>query len=177
MSFLRRHPNPNEFDTDEDNDGIDPELRLRTVRTAHSTIEESIRAEQRAEKRKTRLKKRSNFFRRHSEKRPTTSDTKSEIASATPQIKGIRRNIYVNRPLPPDELDRRGEPLVQYVRNKVRTSSECTQFTDFFNMQFSETLYRIYHLDIHTQESLRAISSVCMHWTCLACGFAHGIAL
>jgi hypothetical protein len=49
MSFLRRSHPPPEPDTDEENDeNIDPELRLRTVRTAASAIAESIRSEQRA---------------------------------------------------------------------------------------------------------------------------------
>lgn len=125
MSIFRRNPHPDDLNPDEENDTIDPELRLRSVRTAASTIAESILVEQRAERRKSIRKKRSNFFRRQEKRAPPTSDTKAEIAAATPQITGVRRNIYVNRPLPPDELDNYGEPVVRYVRNKVRTSSKC----------------------------------------------------
>ena len=37
-SFFRRNSNPDDIDTDDDNDVVDPELRLRTTITAHSTI-------------------------------------------------------------------------------------------------------------------------------------------
>ncbi|KAH8088928.1 phospholipid-transporting ATPase 1 [Cristinia sonorae] len=126
MSFFRRHPDPDTLDDDE-NDGIDPELRLRTTRTAHSTIAESIRTEQRAERRKTMKKKRS-FFRNRStkdserKKRPSTAKSEDVVeAAAPPSITGLRRNIYVNRPLAEDEVVD-GEPITRYVRNKVRTS-------------------------------------------------------
>lgn len=33
-----------------------------------------------------------------------------------------RRNIYVNMPLRPEEVDRNGQPLARWARNKVRTS-------------------------------------------------------
>ena len=33
-----------------------------------------------------------------------------------------RRNIYVNMPLRPEEIDRNGQPLARWARNKVRTS-------------------------------------------------------
>ncbi|KAJ7779094.1 hypothetical protein B0H16DRAFT_1448622 [Mycena metata] len=47
MSSLKRPPAhlPHDPDTDDNNQAIDPELRLRTVRTAHSAIAESIVAE------------------------------------------------------------------------------------------------------------------------------------
>lgn len=123
MSLFKRHPQPDEVtDNDEqDNDAIDPNLRLRTVRTAASTIAESIRSEQRAQKRRTTRSKRSLFFRR--EKRPKTAESAvSNATSAGPHIPGQRRNIYVNTPLSPSELDHRGEPVARYARNKVRTS-------------------------------------------------------
>ncbi|KAI5994780.1 phospholipid-translocating P-type ATPase [Pisolithus albus] len=124
MSLFKRHPQPDEVtDNDEqDNDAtIDPNLRLRTVRTAASTIAESIRSEQRAQKRRTTRSKRSRFFRR--EKRPKTAESAvSNATSAGPHIPGQRRNIYVNTPLSPSELDHRGEPVARYARNKVRTS-------------------------------------------------------
>lgn len=132
MPFLRRPANHDDLDIDDENDAIDPELRLRTVRTAHSTLEESMRTEDRARRRKTARRKRSlNFFRRdkkHSTK-PDVAESALETATAPP-ITGLRRNIYVNIPLPPDELDKKGEPIVRYVRNKVRTSSECLLLKD-----------------------------------------------
>ncbi|KAI6101652.1 hypothetical protein EDD16DRAFT_1648774 [Pisolithus croceorrhizus] len=123
MSLFKRHPQPDEvhMDNDEQDNAIDPDLRLRTVRTAASTIAESIRSEQRAQKRRNSRKKRSLFFRR--EKRPKTAESAvSNATSAGPHIPGQRRNIYVNTPLSPSELDHRGEPLARYARNKVRTS-------------------------------------------------------
>ena len=124
MSLFRRNAHPDdELDTDDEiTDAIDPELRLRTVRTAASTIAESIRQEQRAERRKSTRKKGSRFFRRGTEKRrQDTAD--SDTPTSQPNIHGRRRNVYVNMPLPPDEQDSRGEPIVRYARNKVRTSS------------------------------------------------------
>ena len=131
MQLLQRRPNHDDLDIDDENDAIDPELRLRTVRTAHSTLEESIRTEERARRRRSLLHKRSmKFFRRDKKRSGKADSVKStpEAAAgehaAAPPITGLRRNIYVNMPLPPDELDKRSEPLVRYVRNKVRTSSE-----------------------------------------------------
>ncbi|KII85635.1 hypothetical protein PLICRDRAFT_115926 [Plicaturopsis crispa FD-325 SS-3] len=127
--FSKRHPRPDDTDTDdEDDDAIDPELRLRTVRTAASTIAESIRSEARAQKRKSavRNKRSKSFFRGKSseKKRPTTADTTKTVteASGAAQVTGPRRNIYVNHPLSAMEVDPRGEPTARYVRNKVRTS-------------------------------------------------------
>ncbi|KAK0471166.1 phospholipid-transporting ATPase 1 [Armillaria novae-zelandiae] len=120
MSFLRRS-NQRETEYDEENDEtIDPELRLRTVRTAASAIAESIRSEQRAEKRRKR--KRSRFFRKSAEKKkpePTPVD-----AAPSTEIPGERRNVYVNYPLGVLEVDVHGEPIARYERNKVRTTSE-----------------------------------------------------
>ncbi|KAI0077495.1 phospholipid-translocating P-type ATPase [Panus rudis PR-1116 ss-1] len=127
MPGFRKHLDPDELETDDEHDVVDPELRLRTVRTAASTIAESIRTEERAERRKTIRKKRS-FFRRATKKRsaqPAKDVVPAEPppeAAAAPPVTGLRRNIYVNIPLPPDELDAHGEPVVRYVRNKVRTS-------------------------------------------------------
>lgn len=128
MHLLRRshHEDP---EIDDENAAIDPELRLRTVRTAHSTIEESIRTEERARRRKTLMRARSRpFFRRGSDKKraaknETVKEPNAELVAA-PLVTGFRRNIYVNKGLSPDELDANGEPLVRYFRNKVRTSSE-----------------------------------------------------
>ncbi|KAI9057700.1 phospholipid-translocating P-type ATPase [Trametes sanguinea] len=123
MSFFRRRTFPEDVDVDTDdevNDAVDPELRLRTVRTAASTIAESIRTEQRVERRKTMRRKGSRFFRRGGEKRRTdTADTTNAAAAPIP---GARRNVYVNYTLPLDEVDAHGEPITRYVRNKVRTT-------------------------------------------------------
>lgn len=123
MSFFKRHQHPEEPDTDEENDEtIDPELRLRTVRTAASAIAESIKSEQRAERRKSR----SRFFRRHHpvEKKPEPAVPAAVEPVAVQRVPGIRRNVYVNHALSAMEVDHDGEPRVKYVRNKVRTTSE-----------------------------------------------------
>ena len=130
MHLLRRTAQ-DDPDIDDENDGIDPELRLRTVRTAHSTLEESNRAEERAQRRKTMMRKRSrNFFRRGTDKKrvkdPTVSEPPPTDSGGPAAPTGPRRNVYVNAPLPHSELDSHGEPIVRYARNKVRTSSECS---------------------------------------------------
>lgn len=125
MSFFKRHPHPDDVHPDEEHDeNIDPELRLRTVRTAASTLAESILSEARAQKRKSLRRKGSRFFRHKStdKKRPRTADSTATESRA--EVKGERRNIYVNQSLSAMEVDRNGEPLARYVRNKVRTSSE-----------------------------------------------------
>lgn len=123
MSFFRRRQLPDDVDTDDEiNDaGVDPELRLRTVRTAASTIAESIRQEERQERRKT-MRKKGSFFRKSAKRKE--SQESAPAASATPQIAGRRRNVYVNYTLPLDAVDHHGEPIARYARNKVRTSSE-----------------------------------------------------
>ncbi|KAJ7220788.1 phospholipid-transporting ATPase 1 [Mycena pura] len=113
MSFLKRHPrgeSATNDDSDED-DTIDPELRLRTVRSAHSAIAESIVAEER------RTRRRRRFFRSRGEKYKERSTDEGK-----PKPEGRRRNVYVNTPLPRAELDGNGDPLVRYPRNKVRTT-------------------------------------------------------
>lgn len=120
----RRPPSDDDATDDEDDRSIDPELRLRTVRTAASTLAESAAVEQRAERRKTllnRSRKKGSFFRRVSQKKPPAQDS---VAPAGPAVPGQRRTIYVNRPLPISEVDGNNEPLVRYPRNKVRTTSE-----------------------------------------------------
>ena len=121
MAFLRR----TEADYDDDNeqdDTIDPELRLRTVRTAASAIAESIRSEQRAN---TRKRKRSRFFRKSTEKKRTSSaSAPADGSTQSQEVPGERRNVYINYPLAADEVDSHGEPIVRYERNKVRTTSE-----------------------------------------------------
>ncbi|OJA07656.1 hypothetical protein AZE42_09081 [Rhizopogon vesiculosus] len=123
MSLFKRHPQPQSQDTDE-NDPIDPNLRLRTVRTAASTIAESIRSELRAEKRRSVYQKRSFFRRNANKKAQKANEAAPSNATSVPntRIPGERRNIYVNHPLSAMEVDQHGEPLARYARNKVRTS-------------------------------------------------------
>lgn len=124
MSLFKRHPPPPDID---ENDTIDPQLRLRTVHTAASTIAESIRSEIRAQKRRTQ--KRFLFSRKNakkpkiSEPGPSTSQVAEAPSAPQSRIPGARRNIYVNQPLSAMETDHHGEPLARYARNKVRTSS------------------------------------------------------
>ena len=137
----RRRPVQDEPDTDEENDDtIDPELRLRTVRTAASTIAESVLTEARIERRKTRAKKRLKFFKRSSEKKKASPDGVDESQPAVAAPIGKRRNIYVNSPLPPDELDSRGEPVARYVRNKVRTTSAFHSYLGMCSCMLNERL-------------------------------------
>ncbi|KAH9476290.1 Putative phospholipid-transporting ATPase C24B11.12c [Psilocybe cubensis] len=121
MSLFKRNQVVDEPDTDEENDEtIDPELRLRTVRTAASAIAESIRSEQRTERRKSRR-----FFRRHTAEKKQHQQLAAppEVApTAAPKVPGARRNVYVNHPLSAMEVDAEGEPKARYVRNKVRTT-------------------------------------------------------
>ena len=120
MSFFKRHQPVDEPDTDEENDDtIDPELRLRTVRTAASAIAESIRSEQRAERRRS-MYQRSRFFR----SKPVNKKPESVTATVASKVTGARRNIYVNHSLSAMEVDDQGEPKVRYVRNKVKTTSK-----------------------------------------------------
>lgn len=127
MAFHRHH----DVDTDEENDdAIDPALRLRTVRTAASTIAESIRDEQRVRRKKKRSLK---IFRSKSKEKRRADPFETDALPTEPQppashITGRRRNIYVNTPLSPPEVDVNGEPLVQYVRNKVRTTSTYSSY-------------------------------------------------
>jgi len=45
----------------------------------------------------------------------------------TSSAAGPRRRVYLNQKLPRDELGPKGDPVAQYVRNKVRTTSMCTR--------------------------------------------------
>ncbi|KAE9385611.1 phospholipid-translocating P-type ATPase, partial [Gymnopus androsaceus JB14] len=123
MSFLKRSVTSRHSDSDdEEDDGIDPELRLRTVRTAASALEVSMRTEAKTERRKSR-RRRGLFGRSNSEKkRARSSDTTSNNNTPSTEIPGVRRNVYVNHPLSHSELDQNGEPIVRYERNKVRTT-------------------------------------------------------
>lgn len=127
MSFFkrRRHPHPDQLAAEDHDTNVDQDLRLRTVRTAASTIAESIASEQRAERRRSVRHKRSYFFRSKLSKHPERQQPSIPLPSLSPvQIPGNRRNIYVNMPLTAMEVDRRGEPVVRYARNKVKTTSE-----------------------------------------------------
>ncbi|PCH37130.1 phospholipid-translocating P-type ATPase [Wolfiporia cocos MD-104 SS10] len=122
MSLFHRQQHPDDLANDPD-DGVDPDLRLRTVRTAASTLAEYARQEERADKRRT-LRGRA-FFHRISQKKKKRDSEPSQAEgnnAPAPQVAGVRRKIYVNCPLPREDLDSRGEPLVRYARNKVRTS-------------------------------------------------------
>ncbi|KAF7303863.1 P-type phospholipid transporter [Mycena indigotica] len=105
-----RGVDPANEDSEED-DNIDPQLRLRTVRTAASAIAESIVADDRQTRRRRR------FFRSRGEKYK-----ERRLEEGKPQPGGKPRNIYVNTPLPRAELDSNGDPTVRYPRNKVRTA-------------------------------------------------------
>lgn len=154
MSFLRRHQHgDNDSDTgDELDDTIDPELRLRTVRTAASAIAESIRSEQRMERRKTRRRRRNLFS---IKKRPSQVTTRKESAgepsAPSTVVPGERRNVYVNHPLTAVEVDQHGEPVVRYQRNKVRTTSAyCThRHMGFLVVDF---LSRVHSSYVYTEE-------------------------
>jgi phospholipid-translocating ATPase len=124
MAFFkrRRHPHLDHLEADDHDTNVDQDLRLRTVRTAASTIAESIASEQRAERRRSVRNKRSRFFRSKSTKY-REHETPAPDAS-TIQIPGKRRNICVNMPLSAIEVDRQGEPVQRYARNKVKTTSE-----------------------------------------------------
>jgi phospholipid-translocating ATPase len=127
MSFLRRRRNidAGQFGADDHDTNVDQDLRLRTVRTAASTIAESIASEQRAERRRSIRHKRSKFFRSKSSKNPDYEKASASVPNGpTVQITGKRRNVYVNMSLTAVEVDRYGEPIQRYARNKVKTTSE-----------------------------------------------------
>ncbi|KAJ3720646.1 hypothetical protein C8R42DRAFT_627902 [Lentinula raphanica] len=119
MSFLKRPSTARHSDSDDEDDTIDPELRLRTVRTAASALEESIRTEEKAQRRKTRRRRR--LFGSRSEKKRSHEPAVDSTAPST-EIPGVRRNVYVNHPLGHSEIDQNGEPIARYKRNKVRTT-------------------------------------------------------
>ncbi|KAH7868232.1 phospholipid-transporting ATPase 1 [Lentinula edodes] len=122
MSFLKRPSTARHSDSDEEeDDNIDPELRLRTVRTAASALEESIRTEEKAQRRKTRRRRRL-FGSRSEKKRSHEPPTGVDSGAPSTEIPGVRRNVYVNHPLGHSELDQDGEPIARYERNKVRTT-------------------------------------------------------
>jgi phospholipid-translocating ATPase len=128
MSFFKRRRNPDsdQIDADDHDTNVDEDLRLRTVRTAASTIAESIASEQRAERRRSIRHRRTKFFRSKSAK---YSDHKAYVPTTNGPpalISGQRRNVYVNMPLNVAEVDQHAEPIQRYARNKVNTTSELT---------------------------------------------------
>jgi phospholipid-translocating ATPase len=139
-----------------DPSSIDPALRLRTTKTAHSVIAESLRSDALMQTRKKRR-----LFRGLTRKGTSISKARASLrksskgnvvpgtefgddepgvgastldrrepegveetkSTVVPEISGAaRRTIYVNLPLPPNEVHSSGEPTTRYVRNKVRTS-------------------------------------------------------
>ncbi|KAF8269428.1 phospholipid-translocating P-type ATPase [Lactarius quietus] len=121
MSFFkrRRHPHPDQLAAEDHDTNVDQDLRLRTVRTAASTIAESIASEQRAERRRSVRHNRSKFFRSKLSKHQEREQSSIPIQAPSPaQISGNRRNIYLNMPLTAMEVDRHGEPVARYARNK-----------------------------------------------------------
>ncbi|KAK7023178.1 P-type phospholipid transporter [Favolaschia claudopus] len=114
MSFLKRTHEASVEDLD---DQIDPELRLRTVRTAHSAIAESIVADARQTRRRRRF-----WGSRSNKHKNEGRDPEKERQDGRGKPQGKRRNIYVNTPLPRHELNSSNEPIVRYPRNKVRTT-------------------------------------------------------
>ena len=126
MSFFkrRRHPHPDQLTAEDHDTNVDQDLRLRTVRTAASTIAESIASEQRAERRRSVRHNRSFFRSKLSKHQERERPSIPAPAPSPSQISGNRRNIYLNMPLTAMEVDRNGEPVVRYARNKVKTTSE-----------------------------------------------------
>lgn len=132
-SIFRRNQARNqtaEDDEVDDDDQVDPELRLRTVRTATSAIAESIRSEQRMERRKARRRRIWGSLK--TKKLPSNAGHDSELrlepAGHTVASTKPRRNIYVNCGLLPQDTDASGRPFRTYVRNKVKTSSTSRPF-------------------------------------------------
>ncbi|KZO97443.1 phospholipid-translocating P-type ATPase [Calocera viscosa TUFC12733] len=111
---------------EDDSADLDHDLRLRTVRTAASTLAESIHTEERRlKRRKTRRMALKIFFRRQSDKGKDRGKGAGEGEDQTGKpavITGERRRIYVNAEIPLGDLDQHGDPIVQYPRNKIRTS-------------------------------------------------------
>ncbi|ORX33448.1 hypothetical protein BD324DRAFT_639819 [Kockovaella imperatae] len=106
---------------------LDPTYRLRTVKTAHSVLAESIHADRDREKHQRRRTLFRSLTRKRNRKRADSDVTAvtavtTTTTTVTPEPAGARRKVYINTPLPPDLLTKSGDPLIRYVRNKVRTS-------------------------------------------------------
>jgi phospholipid-translocating ATPase len=157
-----RNQTPEDDEVDED-DQVDPELRLRTVRTATSAIAESIRSEQRMERRKARRRRIWGSLK--TKKPPSNAGHDSELrlelpAGHTAASGKPRRNIYVNCGLLPQDTDAGGHPFRTYVRNKVKTSSASGPFRlRLFLIWNSLTLAscRVHNCYIYTQEPVRTV--------------------
>ncbi|KAL7412424.1 hypothetical protein BDY24DRAFT_392878 [Mrakia frigida] len=127
------HLRPGEGPDFEEDEMVDPELRLRTVRTAASTIALSIHNEDRSNRTRKFLglgrRDRDHKKATKSKRSTTPAEAVDEMGAAeeertkskSTEVEGKRRNIYVNWPLPLQEVTN-GDPIVRYVRNKVRTS-------------------------------------------------------
>ena len=105
-----------------------------------------------------RKKSKGSFFRRNTEKRRQDSGDSDPTPTAQPSIHGRRRNVYVNVPLPADEKDSGGEPVVRYARNKVRTSS--AYLPSISPRRVLQLSCRVHDCHVHSSKSLRAIPSV-----------------
>lgn len=106
---------------------VDPELRLRTVRTAASTIAEvhrteSLREYWRKRRNKSAIRKGTSgrgFFRRGKEAATSEADPRDQpmaresAPTAKQTVVGRRREIHINIPLPAPQLDARGEPITK----------------------------------------------------------------
>lgn len=161
-----RNQAPEDDEVDED-DQVDPELRLRTVRTATSAIAESIRSEQRMERRKARRRRIWGSLK--TKKLPSNAGHDSELrielpAAHTAASGKPRRNVYVNCGLLPQDTDASGNPFRTYVRNKVKTSStSCPLTLKLFLIwkPFTFASCRIHNCYIYTQESVRTVPTRC----------------
>ncbi len=136
-SLFKRHQAPDNEDTDDDDNQVDPALRLRTVRTAHSTIAESIRSEtRRTERRRKSRKWQTKGIFKKSRLHTAEDDLPRPTEPVEPPRPDLpesskRRSIYVNQPLPLDQQDQHGDPQITYVRNKVRTTSKHQSMTPY----------------------------------------------
>lgn len=105
-----------EDDTDEDAPiNVDANLRLRTVRSASGSIREAHRQDKRRESKRKRLKEKL-------KKAANKHKHKNAAATDNALAEGKRRNVYANIPLPSSELNKSGDPIAKYPRNKVRTA-------------------------------------------------------
>ena len=92
---------------------IDSDLRLRTVKSASGSIRESHRHDKYRERRRKKLKEVLN--------KKNIKDKFKKVTNKSEPVK-VRRNVYANIPLPSSQLNKNGDPIVRYVRNKVRTA-------------------------------------------------------
>lgn len=152
----------------EDNLQHDPSLQLRTVRTAASAVAESIREEARVRRKKT--KRRLRLFRSRGKEKRKASDSlvdggehADEEEGKRNVVKTPRRNVYVNMAPTPEERDTGGEPLVRYVRNKVKTTS--ASLLEYFTTHETDTAVAIQ--SIQSSRSFLRTSMSSFGGTCL----------